>query len=89
MDQIIWPCTITPARYSGVYEGKRWTAFYCYPEEIPNDPFSDDITASTWWSYFNNLVGLGDTPNEAFADLKLKIESGVFGDAKFGYEYKG
>ena len=74
----MYPVTITPARYSGVYEGGKWVAFNLYPEDLPEAAFDDDVTCMTWWSSFDKYVGIGSTPNEALADLKIKSEQKDF-----------
>lgn len=65
--------TITPARYSGSYEGARWLAFPCHPSEMPDGWDGDDVTAATWWRNPLMTVGRGDTPNKALTDLTRKI----------------
>lgn len=66
-----YPTTIVVARYGGTYEGGMWLAFPCEPEELPSDPFDDDVTCDAWWcnNAMAKLVGRGATPTAAFEDL--------------------
>ena len=73
----IYPITITMTRYQGVYEGGAWAAFHEYPEDLPEDAFSDDITCMNWWGYFGNTAGVGKTPDAALYDLLAKMEKDV------------
>jgi hypothetical protein len=67
---LLYPCTIIPTRYGGTYEGGRWAAFRCYPEEIPDLPFGEDVAASAWWHGEDaGWVGLGAGPDQAFRAL--------------------
>ena len=67
--------TITTARYRGAYEGGRWVAFWAAPHEVPEDPFDEDNIAAVWWVDEAQLVGRGETPNEALADLFARWRS--------------
>lgn len=67
----VYPCTILPARYSGVYEGGQWVAFACEPWEVPQDAFEDDCTCMAWWRTPTVLVAADHTPDGAH-DLLLK-----------------
>ncbi|HEX4213394.1 MAG TPA: hypothetical protein VIA06_08735 [Candidatus Dormibacteraeota bacterium] len=67
---LLYPCTIIPTRHAGTYEGGRWAAFRCYPEEVPAQPFGDDVAASAWWHGEDaGWVGLGASPDQAFRAL--------------------
>lgn len=65
----IYPNIITPARYGGVYEGDIWVALPCYPEEIPEAAFGDDISCMDWWSNPTIPVGVGNSPNNAYLSM--------------------
>lgn len=67
---LLYPCTIVPTRYAGTYEGGRWAAFRCRPEDLPSQPFGDDLAASAWWHGEDaGWVGLGASPDQAFRVL--------------------
>jgi hypothetical protein len=73
-------CTIIVDRYSGTYSGGRWTAWNMHRHQIPDEPDGGDITAVDFWlkaggSDNQPLVGRGDTPDEAYADLKRRLAS--------------
>ena len=53
-----WPVAIVEDRYGGVYAGGAWNAH------------ADDVTAMHWQK--PTWVGVGDTPDEALADLQEK-----------------
>lgn len=46
----IYPLTITKDRYTGVYSGGEWTAWYCDADDIPPEIASDDVTCCEFWS---------------------------------------
>lgn len=66
---ITYPVSIMKSRYGGAYEGGAWGAFHLYPEDIPEAAMGDDISCSCWWDHFGEGVGVGGTPDEAFARL--------------------
>lgn len=69
-ERVLYPCTISPTRYSGVYEGGRWAAFRLSPEHLPGEAFGGDPEASDWWVGAEAAwVGVGASPNGAFRDL--------------------
>lgn len=85
----VYPCTIIPARYGGVYEGARWLAFHCDPGDIPEGATGDDVECAGWWadlaeglvqikSYHGKSqqlqVGKADSPDEALLDLHCQID---------------
>lgn len=76
----LYPVTICQARYTGVYEHGLWAAFLAYPEDIPDEAFSDDITCMNWWTDHREEVGVGDTPNEAYDALKRAYVRGTMKD---------
>lgn len=70
------PVTIAPDRYTGTYSGGDWLAFPCEPWDVPERPFSDDVTAVGWWSNADAVpIGLGSTPDDAYADLFRRLEA--------------
>ena len=74
----IYPLTIILTRYGGVYEGGEYAAFNCYPNQIPRAAQGDDISCSQWWEANSDLVGVGDTAEDALADLRLKMRDETF-----------
>lgn len=69
----IWPLTITIDRYNGVYSGGKILAIN--NEEFPQEVFSGDIECHEFWVDLGNrnLIGVGDSIDEAIMDLKKKI----------------
>ena len=45
----IYPLTITKDRYTGVYSGGEWTAWYCDADEVPPEIASDDLACGSFW----------------------------------------
>jgi hypothetical protein len=63
-------CVIA-TRYGGGYEGG---AFAAVPvNALTSEAFGDDLSAASWWHYNRQLVGVGNTPNEALLDWYTKI----------------
>ena len=74
----IYPLTIKPDRYSGVYSGGAYTAWPCDEAEIPSEVFMDDVSCAHEWSVIKTErqhVGIGCTPSVALVDLFLKQHS--------------
>lgn len=65
----LYPIAIRESRYGGLYEGGRWFAIArCL--EIPEKAIGDDSEAIDFWGSPDAfLIGVGDTPNDALADL--------------------
>lgn len=62
--------TIIKDRYMGGYSGGEWLAFALPKEKVPDEPSSDDVSCMNFWdSKSSHLVGRGQCPNEALADL--------------------
>lgn len=73
---MIYPVTIISDRYDGVYSGGKWTAWNLDESEIPEDASGDDLACYDFWNMEEKPVcGIGQTPNEAYEDLKMKIEN--------------
>ena len=72
--KIIYPVTITTDRYNGAYSGGRWLAWNLYETELPESPYDQDIPCREFWSTFVGVVGIGNTPNDAYEDLKNKLQ---------------
>jgi len=78
-----YPITIIADRYSGIYSGGL---FMCWPldyYEIPVEPDASDVPCANFWeTYDKNLVGFGDTPDEALQDLRCKLTATLEKDNK-------
>jgi hypothetical protein len=76
----MYPVTICPARYSGVYEGARWVAFPFHAAALAWEADGwdgDDMEAVDYWSSSRAVVvGRGATPDEAYADLERRSVNG-------------
>lgn len=72
----LYPLTIVNDRYNGTYSGGKYTAWHLDFYEIPNDIAMDDITVNEFWGVEDlcYLVGKGDTIEQAYKDLKSKVE---------------
>jgi hypothetical protein len=72
----LYPATITADRYGGIYSGGRWLAYPLFPNDLPDDPDSDDVTAASWWDENGDLpIGRGPTPDKAHNDLLHRLEA--------------
>ena len=69
----IYPLVIICDRYTGAYSGGKYTAWNKYLEYIPDEIEADDTTCSYYWNGCKEIVGKGDTPNEALTDLYNKL----------------
>ena len=70
----IYPVIIIADRYGGVYSGGKYTAWPCTPWDIPVEAAADDVTCAGFWAeHGTELVGLGNTPDEAMNDLINKV----------------
>ena len=71
-----YPCTIIADRYNGAYSGGSWTAWPCDEYEVPRMQAGDDGQCMQFWSKVDkNYIGIGNTPQEAFEDLKKKLRN--------------
>jgi hypothetical protein len=84
-----YPLTILMDRYSGMSAGGTFTAWNREAEEIPYEVSGGDFEAIGYWEkYYKNydkiqyqwqVVGIGNTPNDAVDDLiKKQKEKGLF-----------
>jgi hypothetical protein len=64
-----WPVTIVRTRYSGTYEPGVWVAFPLHSRELPEDWDAGDVACSSFWYEYEGVVGGGDSPEAAYADL--------------------
>jgi hypothetical protein len=68
------PLTIVADRYTGAYSGGKFVAYPVEFDEIPPDVDGDDVDCATFWGEEHPWpVGRGETPEEAFQDLKEKM----------------
>ena len=73
-DGVVSPCVVTPSRYGGAYEGGLWIA---YPgESVPYGASSGDTVVASWFLKNGWKCGAGADPNQAVADLIVKLEAG-------------
>ena len=72
----IYPVVIREARYGGIYEGGKWIAFpECdeFTEAMLNYFEGDDCDAvDLFTDEYKQTVGIGESPNHAYADLCKK-----------------
>lgn len=69
----IYPLTIISDRYTGVYSKGIFTAWNLDFFDVPRDIEDCDVTCGAFWSKFEGIVGLGNTPDEAYEDLYYKL----------------
>ena len=65
----MYPVTIIKDRYRGTYSGGNWTAWNRDFYEVPEEVGGDDVECCNFWYECKEIVGKGDTPAEAYADL--------------------
>ena len=72
----LYPVVIRESRYNGVYEGGKWIAFPECDEftEPMLDYFEGDdcFALDLFTDEYKQKVGIGATPNDAYADLCYK-----------------
>lgn len=81
MDGELFPATVTLDRYGGTYSGGYWTAWNEYPEDVPKEPFEDDVTCCRFWldtelkdsDGYTKPIGKGPTAKAALEDLYAKV----------------
>lgn len=76
----VYPCTIFPARYGGAYEGAPWIAVDIHADSVyVSYALGDDNECSHFFSsqgarFWGVTIGRGNTPNEAYNDLKSQLD---------------
>lgn len=70
----IYPLTIVPARYDGVYEGAVFLAFPLNPGNLPPGWDGDDVTCCNFWGEHQEAVGKVPSPNDAYKKLRSQIK---------------
>ena len=76
----IYPATIVQARYGGSYEGAPWVCFPVHVQRFAESEWrawdGDDIECGRFWRHAqdeNWLIGLGQTPTDAYDDLLGRV----------------
>lgn len=74
----IYPLTIVKDRFNGTYSGGKFVAWNCDISHVPKDTQSRDAFFA-WndideYPHDYSIYGVGDTPNEACADLLEKLK---------------
>ena len=76
--------SVNKDRYDGTYSRQRlnkdgaFTAWNCPEGQVPEAPAGDDESASNFWLWVKETryaVGIGNTAEEAVADLISQIQS--------------
>lgn len=68
----LYPVLIFQTRYGGTYEGGSWAAI-ANCDVIPEDAIGCDTECADWWySEESKLVGVGNTPDEAYVKMLIK-----------------
>lgn len=76
-----YPVAIIQSRYSGVYEGGKWHAIPEFDDVVNSEQYQDymygdDGSALDFFdSIIASTIGVGDTPELALADMRLKTKS--------------
>jgi len=70
------PVIIIMDRYGGCYSGAKWVAWNKHAE--PEGSNGGDVECSTFWYELDEPFGKGATPQEAYEDLKSKLNSEDF-----------
>lgn len=83
----VYPATIAADRYNGTYSGALFTAWNCFPNEVPEEIFYSEERSAVFWENANNdEIGKGDTPDMAYRDLVDKMQklydNSIFSDLK-------
>jgi hypothetical protein len=66
--------TIVSSRYAGTYEPGAWVAFPMWPDQLPGDWNADDVTCSRFFEERRGEFGGGNSPQEAYEDLRRIIQ---------------
>ena len=86
MKRDIYPVTIVADRYNGTYSGGIFTAWNCYPKDVPEDIEYDDCSCSEFFRSYDKPYGVGDTPTKAYKDLRRKLENECLMNNPGGYD---
>lgn len=72
-----YPTTIVNDRYSGTYSGAEWLAFPLDYWNVPEEVDGGDSECMMFWEDYDGVVGKGNTPELAMANLVAKMEEGA------------
>lgn len=72
MFDFIYPLCIVEDRYDGVYSGGKYTAWNRY--SAPDEVWWDDCGCADFFSSTDITYGVGNTPEEAVENLKIKLK---------------
>ena len=76
IDIDIYPCTIVADRYNGSFSGAPWIAYRLSYFELPDELDAGDGECHDYWAKEDkSLIGFGQTPQEAYNDLKKKVKA--------------
>ena len=70
----LYRVTIVRSRYGGTYEPGVWVAFPCWPEELSPDWSGGDGVCARFFAERAEEVGGGDTPQEAYDNLRRRLD---------------
>ena len=65
-----YPLTIVSDRYNGSYSRGKYIAFPKEPWKINSAINGNDVECMNYWNDFAGIIGKGNTPDEAFENLK-------------------
>lgn len=86
IDIDIYPCTIVADRYNGSFSGAPWIAYRLSYFQLPDELDAGDEECHDFWEEEDkSLIGFGQTPQEAYDNLKKKIQAF---QANMGREFK-
>lgn len=79
----LYPVAVFSTRYGGTYEGAPWVAVKTHVDPGMSgailstvdleDCQSDDVSCMMWFDDSSKVIGRGDSPDEAVADLARKL----------------
>lgn len=69
-----YPTTIIKDRYNGTYSNAEWLAFPMDFWDVPDEVEGGDGECMMFWDTYKEPVGKGDTPEDAYKDLILRME---------------
>lgn len=72
--ETFYPTAIVRDRYNGTYSGAIWLAFPMGFEDVPVEVDAEDLECMMFWDAYDGVVGKGNTPELAMANLVAKME---------------
>lgn len=72
-----YPTTIVRDRYDGTYSGADWLAFSLDYWNVPDEVDGGDPECMMFWEDYDGVVGKGNTPELAMANLVAKMEERI------------